>query len=99
MMSLLAYFQHSVLFYYADVVGSAQGEFQKAKPARDAAARAEVEKLAAEAELASAVELHEENEWNIRYLFHLKNWSLKLKDHPSVDQPLLLSVVELDLVN
>lgn len=42
-----------------------QGEFQKSKPARGAAARAEAERLAAEAELASAVELHEENEWNI----------------------------------
>ncbi|CAM6107161.1 unnamed protein product [Calypogeia fissa] len=42
-----------------------QSEFQKGKPARDAAAKAEAERLAAEVQLASTVELHQDNEWNI----------------------------------
>ncbi|OAE21811.1 hypothetical protein AXG93_2550s1500 [Marchantia polymorpha subsp. ruderalis] len=42
-----------------------QREFEATKPARDAAAKAEAERLAAEEALAATVSLHEENEWNI----------------------------------
>ncbi|KAG6543932.1 hypothetical protein Mapa_014773 [Marchantia paleacea] len=42
-----------------------QREFEATKPARDAAAKADAERLAAEEALAATVSLHEENEWNI----------------------------------
>ncbi|KAL3682170.1 hypothetical protein R1sor_000192 [Riccia sorocarpa] len=42
-----------------------QREYEATKPARDAAAKAEAERLAAEEAEAASVSLHEDNEWNI----------------------------------
>ncbi|KAL2611006.1 hypothetical protein R1flu_022698 [Riccia fluitans] len=42
-----------------------QREYEATKPARDAAAKAEAKRLAAEEAEAASVSLHEENEWNI----------------------------------